>query len=146
MDKQRKNIKLEGDYKLRLKTNRVVETHNPIVGLFEDKDNNLCIEFRTNRFKKVGTSKNKLPNTPEEWKYTVIMYLKDYLALSLWAHNVKVNSSNVDSCSVVFDTGWSQVAVTGTIANVTGKKKAMMRNYSRVDLRRSNVFFNSLDK
>ena len=138
MDKQRINIKQVSDYELCLKTNRTVTTHNPIVQLFTDEDNELCIEFRVNRSK---SKKQVQPNTAEYWKYTVVMYLRDYLSRSLWAHNVKVNKGDLHGCSVVYDDGWSQVAITGSIANKVGKARAMMHNYNRVDLRGNNIFF-----
>ena len=125
MDKQRLNIKLLDNGDLCLKTKRVVTPHNPIVAI-----KNGAIYWKM----------NKLKGTKDQYKYIGCCDIDDYINNALWAFNVKFNSSDTTSGSVVFDTGFSQIALTGRILNTTNKSKTFMHNFNRMDCRKCNIY------
>ena len=121
-DKQRINIKLLENGDLRLKTRRVVTPVNPIIKIADGK-----IFWRMNKVR-------------GQYKYIGSCDIQDYINNALWAFNVKYNSSDLTSGSVVFDTGYSQIALTGRILGTTGKAKTFMRDMNRMNCSRSNIY------
>jgi hypothetical protein len=122
MDKQRINITLMDNGDLRLKTKRIVTPVNPII-----KIENNAVYWKMNKVN--GT-----------YKYVGVCDIEDYINNALWAFNIKYNSSDLTSGSVVFDTGYSQIALTGRILGTTGKAKTYMHNLNRMDCRRKNIY------
>ena len=121
MDKQTENIVFFDDSKLRLKTGRIVETENEVVGY---KNGVVYVKLNRNIICSVNA--------------------EDYFRYSLWAHRICFSHADANVGVVAYDNGYDHRSLPALIMQTEPGQKVGYRNGNHCDICRENLYIKGI--